>query len=409
MRDCIGGVCAPRGFLAAGVAAGIKKRDSSKKDIALILSQVPAQVAGVFTTNRVQAAPVLWSKQVVAGGRARAIVANSGNANACTGEAGEKAARAMAERVAASSAGLCPAGEVIVASTGVIGVPLPLEVVTAGIERAWSILNQEGSQDAAAAIMTTDTFAKETAVEIEIEGKPVRVGGIAKGSGMIHPNMATMLAFLTCDARVEGPAWQALLKEAVDQTFNMVTVDGDTSTNDMVVALANGLAGPETPLAPGQPGWEKLVQAVTEVCRRLAIAIARDGEGATKLLTVKVRGALNSEQARLAARAVAGSSLVKSAVFGADANWGRVMAALGYSGAEFDPDRVAISFQSGDLHLPVFWQGAPVVFEEATARELLSQAEITIAVDLAAGAAEATAWGCDLTYDYVRINADYRT
>ncbi|GAW27606.1 MULTISPECIES: bifunctional glutamate N-acetyltransferase/amino-acid acetyltransferase ArgJ [unclassified Carboxydocella] len=409
MRDCPGGVCAPRGYQAAGVAAGIKKRDSDKKDVAVIISQAPAIVAGVFTTNKVQAAPVLWSKEVVNRGQARVIVANSGNANACTGEQGLADARAMATQVAALSGGEITAEEVIVASTGVIGVPLPMDVVESGITRAWAQLNPEGSGDAAAAIMTTDTFAKETAVEIEIAGQPVRVGGIAKGSGMIHPNMATMLAFITTDARVDGAAWQALLKEAVDQTFNMVTVDGDTSTNDMVVALANGLAGPESALAPGQPGWEELTLAVTEVCRRLAIAIARDGEGATRLLTVEVTGAISLAAARLAARTIAGSSLVKSAIFGADANWGRIMAALGYSGAEFDPQAVSISFRAGEKSLLVFQEGAPVPFAEEEARALLAEKEVTIEVDLAQGRERATAWGCDLTYDYVRINADYRT
>ncbi|MFZ5625945.1 MAG: bifunctional glutamate N-acetyltransferase/amino-acid acetyltransferase ArgJ [Bacillota bacterium] len=409
MRDCPGGVCAPRGYQAAGVAAGIKKRDSSKKDVALIISEEPATVAGVFTTSKVQAAPVLWSKEVVARGKARAIVANSGNANACTGQQGLKDTRTMAARVAALSGGAIAAEEVIVASTGVIGVPLPMDVVESGITRAWAQLNPEGSGAAAAAIMTTDTFVKETAVEIELAGHRVRVGGIAKGSGMIHPNMATMLAFITTDARVKKEDWQALLKEVVDQTFNMITVDGDTSTNDMVIALANGLAGPETPLAPGQPGWEEMTAAVAEVCRRLAIAIARDGEGATKLLTVEVAGAVSLAAARLAAKAVAGSSLVKTAVFGADANWGRIMAALGYSGAEFDPQEVTIAFRSGDKEITVFQQGSPVPFSEAEARTLLEQKEVTIAVDLAQGPYSATAWGCDLTYDYVRINADYRT
>ncbi|MCG0238605.1 MAG: bifunctional glutamate N-acetyltransferase/amino-acid acetyltransferase ArgJ [Firmicutes bacterium] len=399
----LGGVTAPRGFLAAGVSADVKGRGGTKKDVALLFSQVPAAAAGVFTRNRVQAAPVILSRERVARGRLQAVVVNSGNANACTGEQGLRDAEAMAA-IAAEALGIAPE-LVAVASTGVIGVPLPMDRIAAGIRAAAAALSPEGNADAAQAILTTDTFPKEWAVQAELSGgRTVTLGGMAKGSGMIHPNMATMLAFVTTDAPVAPADLQAALRAAVDRSFNMITVDGDTSTNDMVLALANGLAGGD-PIAPGTDDWAAFAAALEKLLVYLARAIARDGEGATKLLEVVVTGAADLEDARRAARAVAGSNLVKAAVFGCDPNWGRVLAALGYSGATFDPARVNLWLGS----VQVMAGGAPVPFDEAAARQVLAQPEVTIRADLGAGEATATAWGCDLSYDYVRINADYRT
>ncbi|GEA18428.1 bifunctional ornithine acetyltransferase/N-acetylglutamate synthase [Moorella sp. E306M] len=396
-----GGITAPQGFVAAGIHAGLKKE---KKDLALIVSEVPAAAAAVYTRNRVKAAPLIVTREHLKSGIARAIVCNSGNANACTGERGYRDAREMAAITAAAIG--CEPWQVVVASTGVIGVPLPMDKISAGIRAAAEKLAMDGSSAAAVAIMTTDTMKKEIAVRLSLGGATVTIGGIAKGSGMIHPNMGTMLCFLTTDVAMEQDDLDQALRAVVDRTFNMVTVDGDTSTNDMVVILANGCAG-NAPLtiedhAAFRAGLEY-------VCRELARLIARDGEGATKLLTVEVRRAASEAEARMVARAVAGSNLVKSAIFGADANWGRIICAAGYSGAEIDPDRVDIYLESRAGCEQMARDGKPLPFSEEKAAAILREEEITITLDLKQGTAAATAWGCDLTYDYVKINASYRT
>lgn len=402
MEKVAGGVTAPLGFLAAGVHADVKGKGGTKKDVAVLFSKVPCAAAGVYTTNKVKAAPVILSEARTAAGSLQAVVANSGNANACTGEQGMKDAEAMA-LAAAKALGL-EAEAVGVASTGVIGVPLPIDRVTAGIAQAAAAAHAEGGHDAAQAIMTTDTFAKEYAIQVDLGGRLVTIGAMAKGSGMIHPNMATMLGFVTTDAAIEAGALQVALREATAKSFNMITVDGDTSTNDMVLALANGLAkNPKIVL--GSSHYGAFLAALEQVLIHLAKEIARDGEGATKLLTVQVKGAPNLEDARKAARSVCGSSLVKAAVFGEDANWGRVLAALGYSGAEFDPNKVDLWL--GDLAM--MQAGRPLAFDEEKTLAILKAKEVTFTADLHAGQAEATAWGCDLTYDYVKINGAYRT
>lgn len=401
-----GGIAAVPGFMAAGVAAGIKRVDSPKKDVAVIFTRYPAKAAAVFTTNKVKAAPIFVTREHLAGGIARAVVVNSGNANACTGEQGMRDARRMAS-LTGELLGIGPR-EVIVASTGVIGVPLPMDRVEAGILRAVRDLSETGGASAAQAIMTTDTRPKEVAVRLELQGHPVAIGAMAKGSGMIHPNMATMLGFIATDAAISQPLLQSALRQVVGETFNMLTVDGDTSTNDMVALMANGAAGNPEISGPGAD-YDLFVQALSHVCRQLARMIARDGEGATKLVTVQVRQAPGVEDARRAAKAVANSNLVKTAIFGADANWGRILTAVGYSGAEFDPAKVDI-FLAGERETEqVAGDGAGLRFDEEKARSILEGDEVTIVIDLHAGGAEATAWTCDLSYDYVRINADYRT
>jgi len=394
-----GGVTLPKGFLASGVAAGIKK---VKRDLALIYSEVPAAAAGVFTTNRVKAAPLLVTAARLARGVAQAVVVNSGNANACTGEEGYADALAMA-RLAATVMKL-PEELVLVSSTGVIGQRLPLEKIAAALPAAVAALDVTGHAAAAEAILTTDTVTKEAAVRFSVGGCTCAVGGMAKGSGMIHPNMATMLAFITTDVAIEAALLRRALKEAVDASFNMITVDGDTSTNDMVVVLANGMAGNPKLTAAG-PAYADFVAALTAVCTELAKKIARDGEGATRLIEVRVTGAKTLADARLAARAIAGSNLVKTAVFGRDANWGRILCAAGYSGAAFDPAKVAIFIGAEQVAAG----GAGLPFSEARASRELAQDPVVITVDFNEGAAAAVAWGCDLTYDYVRINASYRT
>lgn len=398
------GVTAAQGFLAAGVEAGIKKQG---KDLALIYSQVEAAAAAAFTANRVKAAPILVTQEHLREGLAQAVVVNSGNANACTGPEGLSSARRMAE-VTADALGLKPK-RVAVASTGVIGVPLPLAAVEAGIRRAAAALSggREAARAAATAIMTTDTRPKEAAVRFKIGDTWVTVAGMAKGAGMIHPNLATMLAFLVTDAAVTQEILRAAFSRAVQRTFNQITVDGDTSTNDMTLILANGLAG-NRPITGGKEG-EAFSAAVERVCAILAKALVADAEGATKVITVLIRGAASEEEARLAARTVARSNLVKAAVFGADANWGRVLCALGYSGATFDPSRVDIYLAGGEEREKVCAGGCGLSFDEEKARRILENKEVVIIADLGAGQAEAIAWGCDLTYDYVRINAAYRT
>jgi glutamate N-acetyltransferase/amino-acid N-acetyltransferase len=402
-----GGVCAPRGFRAGGILCGIKA-SSKKRDLALIYSEKPCTAKAMFTANKVKAASVLVSREHIAGGVLRAIIANSGNANACTGEAGLAAARRMAE-LAADLFAINP-GQVAVASTGVIGVPLPIAAIESGIEALGNSLRGDEAGHAAAleAIMTTDTRKKEGAVEVEIGGVPVRIGGMVKGSGMIHPNMATMLCFITSDAAIAPDALDSCLRAAVGRSFNRLTVDGDTSTNDTVIIMANGQAG--NPLITAGSGEAGLFgDALEELCVKLTRALARDGEGATKLVTVVVSGAVDEKTAEILAKSVASSSLVKAACFGADANWGRVLCAMGYSGADFEPGEVDVSFASAGEEITVCLGGASVAFSEADAKRILSREEIEIRVKAGKGSGSASAWGCDLTYDYVKINGDYRS
>jgi len=399
-----GGVCAPQGFRASGVRCGIRA-GSAKPDLALLVSDVPAAAAAVYTRNRVQGAPLRVTKEHLRDGKARAVICNSGNANTCNA-GGAEAARAMCALVEEHTG--IPAGDVIVASTGVIGQPLPMEPIAAGMASLAASLSACGNAAAAQAIMTTDTFAKEAAVEFRLGGAVCRLGGMAKGSGMIHPNMATMLAFLTTDAAISPAILAEILKETADDTLNMITVDGDTSTNDMCAILANGLAGNAELTGPGE-GYDAFRAALLQVMTELAKLLAGDGEGATKLLECRVTGAQTPRDARLAARGVVSSSLVKAAMFGQDANWGRELCALGYSGADFDVARVSVAFESPAGRVHVCENGVGVPFSEEEALRVLAQREIAILIRLGDGGAQATAWGCDLTYEYVKINGDYRT
>ena len=403
IKEINGGVTAPKQFKASGIAAGLKKRN--KKDLSLIYSLVPSVGAGVFTTNLYAAAPVQWCKKVL-GGKTCCIITNSGNANACTGKKGFDNAEEMAEATAALLG--IDKKQVFVCSTGVIGVYLPMPAVLAGIPKAVEALSGRGSKACAEAIMTTDTYMKEFAVEYKQGGHAIRVGGIAKGSGMIHPNMATMLCYITTDAAIGQKALQAAVKLTADKTFNMVTVDGDTSTNDTLLTLANGAAG-NADIKEGGEGWYEFCEALHSVCLYLAKAIAADGEGATKLLEVEVIGANLQEDANKIAKAVAGSSLVKAAFFGEDANWGRIICAAGYSGAQFLPDLVAVDLVSAAGTIPVMRSGAGIKFSEEQAKKVLAEKEIKICISLYDGDYSAMAWGCDLTYDYVKINGSYRS
>lgn len=397
-----GGVTSPKGFLAAGVHAGLKKQ---KKDMALIVSAANAVSAGAFTTNKVKAAPVLWDMETLKGETHKAIVINSGNANACTAERGLKDAGDSAV-YAAELLGLSQ-HEVFVASTGVIGVPLDMDKIKHGISMLVPCLSSDG-HSAAEAIMTTDTFPKEAAASVEINGKTVTIGGMSKGSGMIHPNMATTLSFITTDAAVSKKDLQALLGTTVDDTYNMVSVDGDTSTNDTVLVLANGMAGNDL-LTPGTEEWSLFEEAFRYVLGTLARYLARDGEGATRFIEMDVENALTKKDAKILARSVVSSSLVKAAFFGADANWGRILCAMGYSGADFDPSLVDLSFTSPAGTIQVVKNGEPLPFDEEVAKKILSEKEITAVADCHQGVFSAQAWGCDLTYDYVKINGDYRS
>lgn len=407
MKTIQGGVCAPRGFSANGVWCGIRK-NKDKRDLALIVSDRPCSAAGMYTTNVVKAASVLVTRRHLASGTARAIICNSGNANACTGEAGMAAADTMAALAAAAIG--CPATQVAVGSTGVIGVPLPVERVEAGMAALAAGLSADaaGADRALEAIMTTDTRRKEIALEFMLGGSPVRIGAMAKGAGMIHPSMATMLSFITTDAKIDAPLLDAALRRAVGRSFNRVTVDGDTSTNDTVLILANGAAGNPTIAAAGAD-WETFAASLEEACVHLAKAVARDGEGATRLVTCAVSGAASEAVAETLAKSVVGSSLVKAACFGADANWGRILCAMGYSGAVFNPEGVQVRFRSAAGELLVCERGASVPFSEEIAKKVLSEETIEILVVLDEGSGAATAWGCDLTYDYVKINGDYRS
>ncbi|HEX6711551.1 MAG TPA: bifunctional glutamate N-acetyltransferase/amino-acid acetyltransferase ArgJ [Rubrobacter sp.] len=399
IKNLSGGAAAPSGFVAGGVVCGV--RNSGRRDLGLLFSELPCETVAVFTRNAVKGAPLGVTQEAVETGGVRAVVANSGNANAATGKRGVEDARVM-QALAAESLGI-ETGEVAVASTGVIGVHLPMEKIAAGIRAASGELG-EGGAGFAESILTTDTRPKEAAVRVEIEGTTVTVGGTAKGSGMIHPNMGTMLAFLTTDAAVEQDSLQETLSRVTDRTFNRVTVDGDTSPSDMALLMANGAAGNQ-PLTIDSPDYPVFAEAVESVARNLAKEIARDGEGATRLVEVVVEGAASEESATALAKSVVGSSLVKAAVFGEDANWGRVLTAMGYSGVAFDPDGVELWFGP----IKVFSDGEPVIHEEAEANATLASGEVKITARLGEGDASATAWGCDLTYEYVRINGSYRT
>ena len=394
------GVTAPLGFRAAGLNCGLKKL---RKDLALVVSDTPCAAAAMFTTNTVVAAPVVVDReQMAAGGAIRAVLVNSGNANACTGQRGLDDAWTMVRDTAAALR-LDP-GEVLVASTGVIGQYLPMDAVRRGIRQAAEMLGDDGTA-AAEAIRTTDTFAKEVAVRCAIDGVTVTIGGMAKGSGMIAPNLATMLAFVTTDAAVAPAVLQAATRRAVERSFHRISVDGDTSTNDMVAVLANGKAGNATIDAAGGAGYEAFSAALEHVLVTLAKMIVMDGEGATKFLEIRVTGAADEADAARAARTVANSSLVKTAFHGEDANWGRILAALGRSGAAFAPDEVEIDF--GDV--PILRSGYRIDFSEDRAKEVLSRREIVVTIRLGAGAGEAVFWTCDLSHEYVAINASYRT
>ena len=401
------GITAPRGFQAAGVAAGIKK--SGKPDMALIFSEAPCVTAGTFTTNVVKAAPVKWDQGVVYGGfSAQAVVINSGVANACTGQEGMDACAKSA--AAASKALGIPAEGVLVASTGVIGAQIPVDKIEAGIVALAPALSdtREAAAEAAAAIMTTDTKAKEVSVSFELGGKTVSIGGMCKGSGMIHPNMCTMLSFLATDAAISKEMLQAALSETVEDSYNMISVDGDTSTNDTVLLLANGLAGnPE--ITEKGADYETFKEALAAINTELAKMIAGDGEGATALMEAKVSGAATKEDAKRMARAIISSDLSKAAIFGHDANWGRFLCAMGYSGATFDPDAADIFIESAAGRLQLVKGGMATDYSEEEASRILSEPEVRILADVHAGEGSATAWGCDLTYDYVKINADYRS
>ena len=399
-----GGVCAAKGFLANGVHCGIRK-NRTKRDLALIVSEKPASAAAVYTTNLVKGAPLAVTKKHLENGVAQAVICNSGNANTCNAN-GIEVAEEMS-RLAADALGI-RADDMVVASTGVIGQPLDTAPIAAGIPALVAGLSREGGSAAAEGIMTTDVIKKEIAVSFTLGGKECRMGGIAKGSGMIHPNMATMLVFITTDAAISAPMLKKALSADIQNTFNMVSIDGDTSTNDMVTVLANGMAENPEITAEGAD-FTAFMEALNTVTVHLCRMIAGDGEGATKLLECRVTGADSEAVAKTVAKSVVCSSLLKAAMFGADANWGRVLCAIGYSGAAVDVDRVGVSFRSEKGEIEVCRGGAGVSFSEELAKTILLEKEIEILVSLGEGAYTATAWGCDLTYDYVKINGDYRT
>ena len=399
-KNAKAGVAFPRGFKAAGVKAGIKK--SGNLDVAVIYTEREAAVAGVFTQNAVAAAPVYVSKDTVRTGTAHAVVANAGCANACTGEQGMKDARAMAS-IAARELG-CGADDVIVASTGVIGVTLPMDKMEAGICRAVSELSEVGSQNAGNAIITTDTYSKSCATEVEIGEKKVRFGAIAKGSGMIQPNMATMLCFITTDAAIDHRLLQEMLSEITEVSFNMISVDGDMSTNDMVVVLANGAAG-NAKITEKDENYEKLYDTLLTICQGLSKRIAADGEGATKFLTIHVTGTKSFADAKTIGMSVAKSPLVKTAFFGQDPNWGRVICAVGYAGVPMDPEKTVVKFGN----IPVYAHGVGAEYDEAALRKVMSEHDIVIDIDMGEGKEEATVWSCDFSYEYVKINGEYHT
>lgn len=404
MNMISGGVCAAKGFSANGIHCGIRK-NRVKKDLALIYSAVPASTAAVYTNNLVKGAPLTITKKNIADGKAQAVICNSGNANTCNAN-GLEIAEQMCELV--SEATGVPASDVVVASTGVIGQPLEIEPIAAGMEKLAAGLSADGNDAAAEAIMTTDTVQKSVAVEFELDGKLCRLGGIAKGSGMIHPNMATMLVFITSDVAISASMLQKALSSDIQNTFNMLSIDGDTSTNDMVTVMANGMAGNAEITEEGE-AFDTFMKALNSVTVALCRMIAGDGEGATKLLECTVRGADTLETAKTCAKSVICSSLLKAAMFGADANWGRVLCAIGYSGANVDVTKIGVSFKSAKGEIEVCRDGSGIPFSEELAKEILLEKEIEILISAGDGAYTASAWGCDLTYDYVKINGDYRT
>lgn len=407
MQVIEGGVTAAKGFEAAATAAKIKYQD--RTDMALIYSVKPCKTAGTFTTNIVQAAPVKWDKEIVRSGqKSQAVIVNSGIANACTGEEGISYCRETA-REAASALGIDEKG-VLVGSTGVIGMQLPIDRIKAGVQALAKEkrADAESGSEAAEAIMTTDTVKKEAAVTFEIGGKTVTIGGMSKGSGMIHPNMCTMLAFITTDAKISKKALQAALSSDVEDTYNMISVDGDTSTNDTVLLLANGMADNKK-IRIGTPEFEKFKEALHYVNETLAKKMAGDGEGATALFEAKIIGAGTKNQAKILAKSIVCSNLTKAAIAGHDANWGRILCAMGYSGAEFDPEKVDLYFESAAGKLKIIENGTAVDYSEEKATEILSQPEVTAIADIKEGGETASAWGCDLTHEYISINADYRS
>lgn len=391
-------------FKASGVVSGIKK--NGNKDLCIIFSEKEAVAAGVFTTNKVKAAPVLLDMKHLQSKNTQAIVVNSGNANACTGKQGMEDANSMAELTASLLD--IPSDSVLVSSTGVIGVPLPMNCVQTGIRKACESLSYEGGMDAALAIMTTDTYVKSVTVEVGLNGKKVTLSGIAKGSGMIHPNMATMLSFIATDANITKEMLQYALSESIKKTFNMISVDGDTSTNDMQIILANGAAGNKL-IESKDDSYDTFKEALELLNTELAKMIARDGEGATKLIECNVINAVSYADACILSKSVIGSNLTKAAFFGNDANWGRILCALGYSEGNFSPDKVDIFFESEAGCIQLVAHGEPLQFCEETASAIMDKEYVKIKVDLKDGSAEATAWGCDLTYDYVKINGSYRS
>ena len=408
MKKIEGGVTAAQGFEAASAAAHIKYE--GRTDMALVFSKEPCVCAGTFTTNVVKAAPVIWDRNMVYSGKpAHAVIVNSGIANACTGSEGMEYCKQTAEEAAACLD--IDADSVLVGSTGVIGFQLPIDRIKAGVrmlaEKKRSGI--EAGTEAAKAIMTTDTVHKETAYEFETGGKKAVIGGMAKGSGMIHPNMCTMLGYVTTDAAIEKNLLQKALSEIVQETFNMISVDGDTSTNDTLLVLANGLAGNSIISDENSADYAAFYEALRTVCRELAMRMAGDGEGCTRLIETRVIHADSLDNARTLAKSVITSSLTKAAVFGRDANWGRILCALGYSGAQFDPENCDLYFGEGDDRILIFTNGSAADYSEEKATALLSGEKVIITADMHMGEAEATAWGCDLTYDYVKINADYRS
>ncbi|HKM35135.1 MAG TPA: bifunctional glutamate N-acetyltransferase/amino-acid acetyltransferase ArgJ [Lachnospiraceae bacterium] len=407
MRNVVGGVCAAKGFQAAGVEAGIKYQN--RKDMALVYSEMPCTCAGTFTTNVVKAAPVIWDKKVVEeSAYAQAVVINSGIANACTGKPGMECCERTAKKV--SEELHIPVDSVLIGSTGVIGMQIPVEKIEAGVEKLASQKEHsiKGAQLAAEAIMTTDTLDKQVAVSFEIQGKTVTMGGMSKGSGMIHPNMCTMLAFVTCDISISKKLLQKAVKESIQDTYNMISVDGDTSTNDTFICMANKMAG-NSEITEENEDYQTFFEALMFVNTTLAKKMAGDGEGATALFETKVIGAKTKEDARILSKSVICSSLSKAAIFGHDANFGRFLCALGYSGVGFDPEKVELFFQSKSGCLKVYGDGLATDFSEEEAKKILSDPEVTVLVDMHVGDASATAWGCDLSFDYVKINADYRS
>lgn len=407
MKIIDGGVTAAAGFEAAGVEAGIKYRN--RKDMALVYSAAPCTAAGVFTSNVVKAAPVRWDKEVVEHSACvQAVVVNSGIANAATGRQGYECCRQTAEK-AAGLFGISP-DAVLVASTGVIGSPLPMERVLDGVEKlaACKAATFEAGTMAAEAIMTTDTISKQAAVQIEIGGRTVTIGGMCKGSGMIHPQMCTMLGFITTDTAISKELLQEALRENVADTFNMISVDGDTSTNDTLVVLANGMAGNEE-IREKNDDYYRFKEALNHIDTTLAKMMAGDGEGATALFETKVIHAATKQDARVLSRSVISSNLCKAAIYGHDANFGRFLCALGYSGVQFDPDKIELYFENGEKSILIFKDGAAASYSEEEASQVLASPEVRVLVDMHMGEAEASAWGCDLSYDYVKINADYRS